>query len=91
VLDYREIDTAGQIATAASIHISFTGKMIASDLARKWTIWNVQANCGTMLSRSSANLQFCLGAGNGVAYGGMAGFGNVYFLDPLNSPMTTTA
>jgi len=49
------------------------------------------ANCGTMLSASSANLQFCLGAGNGVAYGGMAGFGNVYFLDPLKFTMTTTA
>ena len=82
VLDYREIDTAYQMATAASIHISFTGKMIASDLARKWTRWNIQANCGAMLARSAQNVQLCLGAGNGVAPGGMAGFGNVYFLDP---------
>lgn len=82
VLDYREIDTAAQIASNASIHISFSGKMIASDLARKWTIWNIQANCGAMLARSSANVQFCLGAGNGVRPGTQPGFGNVYSLDP---------
>jgi hypothetical protein len=83
VLDYREIDTAYQIAQAPSIHISFTGKMIASDLARKWCPWNIQANCGAMLARPGGNTQFCLGAGNGVTPGNEAGFGNVYYLDPL--------
>ncbi len=82
VMDYREIDTAYQIAQAASVHISFTGKMIASDLARKWCPWNIAANCGAMLSRSATNVQFCLGAGNGVTPGDEAGFGNVYYLDP---------
>lgn len=82
VLDYREIDTAAQIASSPSIHISFTGKMISSDLARKWTPWNIAANCGAMLSRSATNVQFCLGAGNGEALGVAPGFGNVYYLDP---------
>ena len=31
------------------IHISFTGKMIASDLTRKWTLWNVNAFCGELM------------------------------------------
>ncbi len=82
VLDYREIDTAYQIAQAPSIHISFTGKMIASDLARKWSPWNIQANCGAMLARSQQNVQFCLGGGNGVTPGEEGSFGNVYSLDP---------
>jgi hypothetical protein len=82
VMDYREIDTAYQIAQAASVHISFTGKMIASDLARKWCPWNIQANCGAMLARTDGNVQFSLGAGNGVTPGAEPGFGNVYYLDP---------
>ena len=82
VLDYREIDTAYQLEQAPSIHISFTGKMIASDLARKWTIWNIAANCGAMLARAGNSTQFCMGAGNGVTPGTEAGFGNVYYLDP---------
>lgn len=80
-LDYREIDTAYQIATSPSIHISFTGKMIASDLGRKWCPWNISANCGAILARENNGMAMCFGGGNGVAPGGLAGFGNFYQLD----------
>lgn len=78
-LDYRELDKADQIASAGSIHISFTGKMIASDLARKWTIWNLSTNFGAIMFRPGG-YQFVLGAGNGQAPGAASGFGNVYTL-----------
>ena len=42
VLDYRNIDGAA-IAEYPPIHISFTGKMIVSDLTRKWTSWTIPA------------------------------------------------
>lgn len=81
VLDYRELDTASQISTAGSLRISFTGRMISSDLARKWTIWNLPMNCAAILTRSDSKTEFCMGAGNGRALGAAAGFANVYRLD----------
>lgn len=80
-LDYRELDTSGQIAGSGSIHISFTRKMVASDLARKWTRWNVYANCGAILERPTGPA-FCLGGGNGMTPGLATAFGNSYTLDP---------
>lgn len=41
VLDYRENDTMQQIIAAAPVRISYSGRMISSDLGRKWTIWNL--------------------------------------------------
>lgn len=51
VLDYRNIDGA-MIAENPPIHISFSGKMIVSDLTRKWTIWTLPAWCGELLYRN---------------------------------------
>jgi hypothetical protein len=82
VMDYRELDTAQEIKANGSIHISFTGKMIASDLARKWAPWHVNANCGAILLRPTGP-EFCVGGGNGVTPGLMPSFGNVYSFNPL--------
>lgn len=83
-LDYRELDTGAQIAGAGPVHISFTGKMIASDLVRKWTRWNIKANCAAIVARDGGVNQFVLGGGNGLTpnTSGLQSFGNVYFLDP---------
>lgn len=82
VMDYRELDTDQQISAAPPVHVSIMGKMLGTDNARKWTRWNVQANCGEILARPNGVQQFCLGCGNGVTPGQQAGFGQVYFLDP---------
>lgn len=73
VLDYREMDTAAQIAATPAVHISFTGRMIASDLARKWTRWSLPMNCGAILTREGDTDEFCVGDGNG--------YGNAYKFD----------
>lgn len=80
-MDYREMDQPGQIAGSPPIHISFTGKMISSDLTRKWTRWNLTLNCGGLINRGGNVIRFCVGAGNGQAVGSGSGFGNIYFLD----------
>ena len=49
-LDYRNLDGEA-IAQSPPIHISFTGKMIASDLTRKWTRWNLPMNYGGVMYR----------------------------------------
>lgn len=82
-LDYRELDTDQQIAGAPSVRVSqFSGRVLATDMSRKWTRWNIMANCAEILSRGQGVYQLCLGAGNGVTPGQQNGNGNVYFLDP---------
>lgn len=81
VLDYREMDTAQQIAGALPIHITLAGKMKSSDLTRKWTRWNVKASCAEVLVRPNNAKELFLGGGSGSTVGGQA-FGNVYSLDP---------
>jgi hypothetical protein len=91
VLDYREMDTASEIASKSPIHISFTGKMICSDLSRKWTRWSFSANCGeimvipALLDRPTS-VQMSFGTGNGLAPGQASGFANCY---NLNSNLLT--
>jgi hypothetical protein len=64
VLDYRNIDGA-MIAENPPIHISFTGKMIVSDLTRKWTMWTIAAWCGELMYRGAiAQPQIVLGCSN---------------------------
>ena len=75
VMDYRELDAAMQIASAAPVHISFTGRMISSDLTRKWNTWSVPANCGEVMLRPQNGREMCFGTWGSVS--------NVYYLDPL--------
>lgn len=81
-LDYRELETAEQIGNALPIHIALSGKMKSSDLTRKWTRWNVKANCAEILVRPVNVLDIFLGGGAGVNPGTNTGFGNLYSLDP---------
>ena len=78
VLDYRELDTAYDIGKGTTIHISFTGRMIASDLARKWTQWKFgsgnAASYAAVLTRPGNVKQLCFAPANAL--------GNVYYLDP---------
>lgn len=82
VLDYREMDTAAEIASKSPIHISFTGKMICSDLSRKWTRWSLSANCGVIMTIPGVGVQFSIGAGNGQTPGTNPGFADCYWFDP---------
>ena len=77
-LDYREMDTAAQIAQAPPLHITIQGKMKSSDLTRKWSVWNVAANDIEILLRPGNNQQVFFASGNGAVSG------NLYSLNPAN-------
>ncbi len=80
VLDYFESDTAGDIQSNRPLHIGFTGKMLSTDLGRKWTIWNLPLAFGNVLARSATVDQLVVGSGNTSFASGA--FGNVYTFDP---------
>ena len=78
VLDYREMDTATQIANAPPLHITITGKMRSSDLTRKWSVWNVAANDLEILVRPQNVRQLFFAGG---AFPAGKAFANIYSLN----------
>lgn len=56
-VNYRELDTAAQIAAAAPIHNSYTGRLIATDHARKWTRWNIPAVGAALMYRQPGKVE----------------------------------
>jgi hypothetical protein len=65
VVDYRELNSSGMIENAPPLHISMTGKMLSSDLTRKWTVWNLPMNCAEVMYLPDAEQQICFGSGLG--------------------------
>jgi hypothetical protein len=80
VLDYFESDTAQDIAGARPLKIGIGGKMLTTDLGRKWTIWRLPLDCGAVMPRPNGISQFVVGSGKGNGTPGP--FGNVYTFDP---------
>ena len=85
-MNYREMDTAEEIAAAAPIHTSYTGRLIATDHTRKWCPWNLTMNGAALMYRAPGQIQPVFFAGNGQPLGTANGFANVY---TLNSAMLT--
>jgi hypothetical protein len=43
-MDYRELNSAGAMANSAPLKIGISGKMLTTDLTRKWSPWSIQFN-----------------------------------------------
>lgn len=81
-MSYRSVNVAYEVPDP--LHISFSGKMICSDLARKSSRWNMFANCGALMTTNTAlPRQMCIGSGNGQAAGVGSAFGDIYTLSFL--------
>lgn len=75
-VSYRSVDSAYNVPDPQ--HVSFSGKLIATDNCRKWTRWNLPMQCGAM-ARIDATLT------PKMVFGG-ASFGSLYTLDLVNYP-----
>ena len=80
-MSYRQLDSAQSIASSPPFRVSFSGKLIATDNSRKWSLWNMSMNGAALMYRQAGTLSLVLGGGNG-ATPGASGFGNVYTLNP---------
>jgi len=81
VLDYRNLNTAEAIQGQGPVRLGFSGKLIATDFSRKWSIWNLPINHGSMMNmHGDQEPQMVLAGGNGLGLTG--GNGNSYFLTP---------
>lgn len=80
-MSYRQLDSAQAIAGSAPFRVSFSGKLIATDNSRKWSLWNMSMNSAALMYRVAGDLSLILGGGNGLTPG-VGGFGNAYTLNP---------
>lgn len=69
-MSYRSVDSAYNVPDP--IHVGYSGKMIATDLCRKWTRWIAPMACASLLTIEGQKQVF---------FGGQR-FGNFYSLDP---------
>jgi len=67
MLDYRDLDSAQDIAGRPPVTISYTGRKTATDKTRKWSPWTIAANCAALLDRTDGTAQVAVG--NGAATG----------------------
>lgn len=74
-MSYRAVDSAYNVPDP--LHISYSGKLIDSDLSRKWSPWNIFANAGAMCRLGTAQ-QMVFAGGNGSNAG--LSFGQLYTL-----------
>lgn len=65
-IDYRNLDTAEEIATHRSVRESYTGKEIVMDRARKITRWNMNINSSAMIERADGTAHAFMGNGAGT-------------------------
>lgn len=71
MLSYRELNSVTDLEDRPTVRASsFTGKLIALDIARKWTIWQIRSPYGDFVTRADETTPFYLGNSlmNGALY-----------------------
>lgn len=69
-LNYVDVNGISELIDEAVRSSAFTGKLLARDKSRKWTIWNIQAPYGALITRQDGTTPMFLGnsMGTGKAY-----------------------
>ena len=74
VLDYRDLDSAEDIAGRPPINITFSGRKTATDKTRKWSPWTIAANSCAQIERTDGTALLAIGGGTpGIGGGGSTG------------------
>lgn len=61
-MSYKQLTTAGEVADRIEVHSSsYTGKLLAIDISRKWSIWTIQAPCAAFLTQGDATAPLFVG------------------------------
>lgn len=68
VLDYHDVGGAEQIASMEPVKLSFSGRKIVSDKARKWCPWTIPANCVAQIEQANATSQVYFGSNDGTGH-----------------------
>ena len=84
VLTYTGLDSAAAIVGNPPIHKSLSGKLVATDLGRKWSPYQLPMNGAALLYQTNGELAPAFFGGNGVTpnTSTVQAFGNLYTLNP---------
>jgi hypothetical protein len=58
---YRQLNTGGQLESKVGVHVSYSGRLIASEQTRKWSVWTIKAPCAAFLRRDDNTEPLFLG------------------------------
>jgi IPT/TIG domain len=66
MLNYKELNTFNELVERGGVKISYSGKLLAWDMSRKWSIWQIPCPYADFITRpdTTAPLFFCNGLGN---------------------------
>jgi hypothetical protein len=70
-LGYKQLNTGAMLAERAGVHASaFTGKLLATEITRAWSVWTVSAPCAAFLEANDGTAPLSLGnsQANGKVY-----------------------
>ena len=83
-LTYTGLDSAGEIIGNPPIHKSLSGKLVATDLGRKWCPYKLPMNGAALMYQPNGTFAPTFFGGTGIApnMGGTQQFGNMYTLNP---------
>ena len=79
MLDYRDLDSADDIASRPPINITLAGRKTANDKTRKWSPWTIAANSCANIERPDGTAVVAIGAGT-PGVGGAGTTGKIYQL-----------
>jgi hypothetical protein len=66
-MSYKQVNTVSELIERATVRASsFTGKLIATDISRKWSIWQIQAPYGDFIERQNLSTPLFLGNSKGT-------------------------
>lgn len=60
-LNYKQINTGNELAGGAEVHRSYSGKLVASEITRKWSVWTIKAPCAAFLTQGDKTAPLFLG------------------------------
>jgi hypothetical protein len=63
--NYRQLNTGSQLEDKVGVHVSYSGRLIASEQTRKWSIWTIKAPAAAFLRRPDNTDELFLGNSDG--------------------------
>ena len=95
-LNYKQIDTAGELGGSPEVHATRSGDLIASEMTRKWSVWSIKAPCAAFIERDDKTAPLFLGNSDhtGKIYDLVDGLlqddGSAFTQDYITSPFVSS-
>lgn len=71
-LSYKQLTSAGELARSVGVHPTYSGKLMATDYTRKWSVWPISVPAAAFITRSDTT--------SPIMFGNSAGTGKIYKL-----------